>query len=95
MGDQCERCEEGYYGDPTRGIACEACPCPRVGNGFSPTCFLDATDDLPTCDACQRGYAGRNCEICMDGFFGSPLVSLYLTHVTFQHKIVDDFGPQY
>ena len=65
---------EGFYGDPTRGIPCLPCNCPVVGNGFSPTCYLNNTDGLSTCNACAVGYTGRNCEICMDGFFGNPMV---------------------
>ena len=78
IGDQCQECQEGFYGDPTRGIECLPCPCPLVGGSFSPTCFLEVGDGLPTCDGCLDGYTGRNCEICMDGFFGNPLVSCLL-----------------
>ena len=74
-GDNCERCQSGYYGDPTRGIPCLPCQCPTLKNSFSPTCFLDS-DLNSTCDNCSPGYTGRNCEICMDGFFGNPLVSI-------------------
>ena len=73
-GDSCERCQAGYYGDPTRGIPCLACQCPSSERSFSPTCFLDS-DLNPTCDNCSLGYTGRSCEQCMDGFYGNPLVS--------------------
>lgn len=74
-GDQCERCQDGYYGDPTRGIPCLPCECPSTERSFSSLCFLDS-DLYPTCDNCSRGYAGRSCEICADGYFGNPLVSI-------------------
>jgi hypothetical protein len=74
-GDQCQSCEDGFYGDPTRGIPCLPCPCPFETKSFSPTCVLDSVDDQATCNNCAAGYTGRNCEICMDGFFGNPLVS--------------------
>ena len=74
-GDHCERCQLGYYGDPTRGIPCLPCECPSSERSFSPTCFLDS-DLGPTCDSCSTGYSGRTCELCADGFFGNPLVSL-------------------
>lgn len=75
-GPNCEQCISGFYGDPTRGIPCLPCECPTLANSFSPTCFLDA-DDLPTCDSCAPGYTGRNCDLCMDGFFGNPFVSSF------------------
>ena len=73
-GFNCDRCIPGYYGDPTRGIPCLPCECPLARNSFSPTCFLDS-DGLQTCDSCAVGYTGRNCDMCMDGYFGSPFVS--------------------
>lgn len=75
-GDHCEHCLNGYYGDPTRGVECLPCQCPRSDSNFSPTCFLNETDGLATCDNCAEGYTGRNCELCMDGYFGSPLVRI-------------------
>lgn len=76
-GTNCERCRPGYYGDPTRGVPCVQCTCPLIENSFSPTCFLD-NDDLQTCDSCAPGYTGRNCETCMEGYFGNPLVSIII-----------------
>lgn len=73
-GENCESCIRGYYGDPTRGIPCMPCTCPLAANSFSATCFLDV-DDQQTCDSCELGYTGRNCDVCMDGYFGNPLVS--------------------
>lgn len=74
-GDNCERCIGSYYGDPTSGIPCLPCECPLLANSFSPTCYLNETDGLHVCDNCATGYAGRYCEVCMDGYYGSPLVS--------------------
>ena len=74
-GSNCELCLPGFYGDPTQGIPCLPCSCPILTNSFSPTCFLD-TDLSPTCDSCAPGYTGRTCEVCMDGFFGNPLVRI-------------------
>ena len=73
-GNNCEHCQVGFYGDPTRGIPCVPCDCPLVENSFSPTCFLNVTDGFSTCDACAEGYIGRNCEECVDGYFGNPMV---------------------
>ena len=74
-GDHCEQCTDGYYGDPTNDVECLPCECPLLDNSFSPTCILNETDGLSICDGCAPGYTGRNCELCMDGYFGNPLVS--------------------
>ena len=65
IGENCEKCAQGFYGDATRGTPddCKSCPCPLTiaSNNFSPTCRLDS-DGQPTCNACLTGYTGRNCE---------------------------------
>uniref|UniRef100_A0A0B7ATX1 Basement membrane-specific heparan sulfate proteoglycan core protein n=1 Tax=Arion vulgaris TaxID=1028688 RepID=A0A0B7ATX1_9EUPU len=76
VGDRCERCAPGFYGDPVAGTAydCRTCPCPLTipSNQFSPTCFLDV-DTRVTCDGCPPGYTGRDCGQCAPGFQGNPL----------------------
>lgn len=42
------------------------------GNNFAQTCYL-GPDGEPTCD-CNRGYTGRRCDRCSDGFVGNPLM---------------------
>ncbi|XP_017794098.1 PREDICTED: basement membrane-specific heparan sulfate proteoglycan core protein isoform X2 [Habropoda laboriosa] len=75
---QCYRdeppCPPGYYGDPTRNIPCQTCPCPLTNpsNQFARTCHL-ASDGYPTCD-CPPGYVGRRCEQCDHGYQGNPLI---------------------
>lgn len=32
------------------------------------------TDRLVTCTACPAGHTGRNCETCIQGYSGNPLV---------------------
>ncbi|KAL3861185.1 hypothetical protein ACJMK2_007245 [Sinanodonta woodiana] len=76
-GDRCERCMEGFYGDPRRGTSndCQPCPCPLTSssNQFSRTCSLDADNNV-TCTNCPEGYTGRRCERCIDGYVGNPLI---------------------
>ncbi|GIY26654.1 laminin subunit alpha-2 [Caerostris darwini] len=67
MGDHCEQCIKGYYGDPSRG-PCRPCACPHPTNSFSDTCVPDALDYV--CINCQPGYTGRHCEKCDVGFYG-------------------------
>ena len=67
-GQSCSECVAGLYGDPVKAIECRPCDCPGSGVTLSSTCILDS-DGLPTCDNCTMGYAGRQCEICADGYF--------------------------
>ena len=83
-GTQCESCLPGHFGDPMQGIPCQPCPCPLVDRSFSSSCFLD-NDSLPTCTACEEGYTGRNCEQCVNGYFGDPLVSVHIHTVCELH----------
>ncbi|XP_015437459.1 PREDICTED: basement membrane-specific heparan sulfate proteoglycan core protein [Dufourea novaeangliae] len=75
---QCYRdegpCAPGYYGDPSRNIQCQVCPCPLTNpsNQFARTCHL-GSDGQPTCD-CPPGYIGRRCQQCDVGYQGNPLI---------------------
>lgn len=76
-GSSCEACRQGHYGDPSRGISCEPCPCPLVQpNGqFSNECIL-LPNSQAMCTNCPRGHTGQNCESCISGYFGDPTGSL-------------------
>ena len=80
LGDHCQKCSDGWYGNAKNGTPddCRPCPCPGgplASNQFAKTCFANETDGLPTCNNCSQGTTGRNCEMCMDGYFGRPWVS--------------------
>ncbi|KAJ8666823.1 hypothetical protein QAD02_008485, partial [Eretmocerus hayati] len=66
-----QSCPRNYYGDPSRGINCQACPCP-LPNQSDRTCHLDIDNISPKCD-CPRGYEGKRCERCSEGYRGNPL----------------------
>ncbi|XP_078590850.1 uncharacterized protein LOC144870493 isoform X22 [Branchiostoma floridae x Branchiostoma japonicum] len=77
VGQFCEQCSPGFYGDATSGTYrdCKRCPCPLAipSNQFSPTCVLDV-DGKPTCTACPAGYMGRDCGTCAPGYIGNPRI---------------------
>ncbi|ESP04836.1 hypothetical protein LOTGIDRAFT_211656 [Lottia gigantea] len=68
MGANCERCNNGFYGDARGGSSddCQACPCPGGG-----ACIQAANKEV-VCTDCQDGYGGNRCEYCTDGYFGDP-----------------------
>ena len=83
LGDHCEKCLDGWYGNATNATPndCSPCPCPSgpfAVNQFAKTCVL-SSDGLPTCVNCTVGHEGRYCERCMDGYFGRPRVSVRLS----------------
>nr|XP_015824219.2 laminin subunit beta-2 isoform X1 [Nothobranchius furzeri]XP_054602176.1 laminin subunit beta-2 isoform X1 [Nothobranchius furzeri] len=75
-GHHCERCVDGFYGNPVLGSGdhCHPCPCPGIPgsnhfNGLS--CQANATSDQIVC-TCRRGYAGSRCDRCAPGHYGNP-----------------------
>ncbi|XP_066900411.1 laminin subunit beta-1-like [Kogia breviceps] len=68
MGQHCERCLDGYYGDPTLGSGqqCRPCLCPgHPGSGIShgTSCHVDSTSGCVLC-LCAPGYAGAEAQDC-------------------------------
>ena len=75
----CDRCLDGYYGDPRLGvdIPCRPCPCPGTiesGHSYASRCSLDVQSQDVVCE-CQEGYAGPRCDVCADNYFGNPEVA--------------------
>ncbi|CAD6197231.1 unnamed protein product [Caenorhabditis auriculariae] len=74
LGDHCEICEEGHYGDATTGspYACMPCSCPFApSNNFATGCEVSEEGVLQQCH-CKPGYAGDRCDRCDSGHFGQP-----------------------
>uniref|UniRef100_A0A182NLL6 Laminin subunit alpha-1 n=1 Tax=Anopheles dirus TaxID=7168 RepID=A0A182NLL6_9DIPT len=67
-GEHCERCAEGFYGDPNLG-QCSACPCPETRKNFARGCTVRGSD--VHC-ICKPGYTGALCDSCQRGYFGHP-----------------------
>uniref|UniRef100_UPI00398EB503 laminin subunit alpha-1 n=1 Tax=Pristiophorus japonicus TaxID=55135 RepID=UPI00398EB503 len=76
VGDHCELCASGYYGNVNGSIGdCSLCACPRSNSGsFSPTCVSEGVNDF-RCNSCLPGYEGQYCERCAPGYYGNPRVS--------------------
>ncbi|XP_053339071.1 basement membrane-specific heparan sulfate proteoglycan core protein isoform X5 [Clarias gariepinus] len=75
MGELCEQCSAGFFGDASAGTPedCQPCACPHTDSEhqFSPTCESLGNGDY-RCTACQPGYTGQYCERCAPGYFGNP-----------------------
>ena len=76
VGDTCDTCADGYYGDARAATPddCQPCPCPQLAqDGGSPRlgrCYLSGTS--VTCSECPAGRIGSRCELCEDGYYGDP-----------------------
>ncbi|XP_076019504.1 laminin subunit beta-1 [Genypterus blacodes] len=75
-GHFCERCMDGFFGNPVLGSGehCRPCPCPgNPGsdhfNGLS--CFSDHSSNQIICN-CKQGYTGSRCDQCAPGHYGNP-----------------------
>nr|XP_057944950.1 usherin isoform X3 [Doryrhamphus excisus] len=80
-GNNCQHCAPLYndkpfrLGDQLQPMNCRPCQC----HGHADSCHYDAQmDDQPTeqylggggvCDNCMHNTTGRNCELCIRGFF--------------------------
>lgn len=75
-GHQCERCMNGYHGNPVLGSGehCRPCPCPgNPGSGHSnaDSCHMQHSSKQIICH-CKPGYAGHRCDRCAPGYYGHP-----------------------
>ncbi|KAK6480575.1 laminin subunit beta-1 [Huso huso] len=75
-GHHCDRCLDGFYGNPILGSGehCRPCPCPgNPGSGHSngDSCSTAPASNQIICH-CRQGYTGPRCDRCSPGYFGSP-----------------------
>uniref|UniRef100_A0A663M6Q6 Laminin subunit alpha-1 n=1 Tax=Athene cunicularia TaxID=194338 RepID=A0A663M6Q6_ATHCN len=71
-GSQCERCANGYYGNPLMpGQSCTPCECSGNVNPQE-----DGYCDTFTgqCLKCLGNTAGHHCEKCADGYYGDAVI---------------------
>ncbi|KAL7859957.1 hypothetical protein SRHO_G00151040 [Serrasalmus rhombeus] len=75
-GHQCERCMDGFYGNPVLGSGehCRPCPCPGYldsGHSNGDSCHMEPASNQIICH-CKQGYTGPRCDQCAPGFYGNP-----------------------
>ncbi|KAF3696520.1 Laminin subunit beta-2 [Channa argus] len=75
-GHFCERCIDGFFGNPVLGSGehCRPCPCPgNPGSGHfnGHSCQADHSSDQIICN-CRQGYSGYRCDLCAPGYYGNP-----------------------
>ncbi|XP_058876808.1 laminin subunit alpha-3-like [Acipenser ruthenus] len=70
VGDNCEHCKDGYYGNATQGT-CQVCPCPLAipYNSFATGC-KEVGGNFEC--LCKPGYTGSKCQRCATGYYGDP-----------------------
>lgn len=75
-GYNCDRCIEGFYGNPLLGseIGCRPCRCPDTiasNHTHADQCLLDPRTNDMVC-YCLEGYSGARCDVCADNYYGNP-----------------------
>lgn len=70
-GEHCERCVEGFYGNPVNGGSCLACSC----GGHSELC----SRETGKCSCTTKGITGHHCEKCdeTNNYVGNPTGDLH------------------
>ncbi|XP_067834515.1 laminin subunit alpha-1 isoform X2 [Heptranchias perlo] len=72
-GPKCDRCTDGYYGNPTTpGESCEPCDC---NDNIDPSIPGYCDPVTGECLKCIRNTAGRMCEQCADGYYGDAVIA--------------------
>ncbi|XP_071205207.1 laminin subunit beta-1-like [Salvelinus alpinus] len=75
-GQLCERCVNGFFGNPVLGSGdhCRHCPCPgnaESGHSNGHSCHADSSSNQILCN-CKHGYIGPRCDRCAPGYYGNP-----------------------
>nr|XP_023015346.1 multiple epidermal growth factor-like domains protein 8 [Leptinotarsa decemlineata] len=67
MGDFCEYCRPGSYGNATTELGCKKCDCNGHGNKDQGECDIDTGICF-----CEDNTEGDHCERCKINYFGDP-----------------------
>nr|XP_033789904.1 laminin subunit alpha-1 [Geotrypetes seraphini] len=72
-GSRCERCANGYYGNPTvPGGSCIPCDCNGNANQLE-SGYCNATTG--ECLKCIQNTTGSHCERCAKGYYGDAVIA--------------------
>ncbi|XP_069837240.1 laminin subunit gamma-2 [Dendropsophus ebraccatus] len=73
-GPRCEKCADGYFGDPEgeRGPRRQCRPC-ACNNNIDPNTSGNCDGVTGECLKCLYNTAGFSCERCREGYFGGAL----------------------
>lgn len=67
MGQFCEMCRPGSYGDPTSGEVCKLCKC----NGHGDLALDECHNQSGKC-FCKDDTKGFHCQHCLEDYYGNP-----------------------
>ncbi|XP_072048547.1 multiple epidermal growth factor-like domains protein 8 [Amphiura filiformis] len=67
MGEHCELCQPGSYGNATNSPGCQECQCNGHGDASMGRC-----DNITGICYCMENTQGDYCDACMEGFYGDP-----------------------
>uniref|UniRef100_A0A3Q3VVE3 Basement membrane-specific heparan sulfate proteoglycan core protein n=1 Tax=Mola mola TaxID=94237 RepID=A0A3Q3VVE3_MOLML len=72
-GPRCDRCSNGYYGQPTvPGSSCQPCDC----HGNLDLSVPGSCDPITgQCLRCRQGYGGAACDSCAEGYYGDAITA--------------------
>uniref|UniRef100_A0A8C4I4G9 Basement membrane-specific heparan sulfate proteoglycan core protein n=1 Tax=Dicentrarchus labrax TaxID=13489 RepID=A0A8C4I4G9_DICLA len=72
-GPRCDRCSNGYYGQPTvPGSTCQPCDCHDNLDLSIPGSCDPITGQ---CLRCRQGYGGAACDSCAEGYYGDAITA--------------------
>ena len=72
-GERCERCDAGFFGEPTRpGGSCQPCNCNNNNNLTDPRACHPLSGD---CYLCEQNTNGRHCEYCDAWYYGDAVAA--------------------
>ncbi|XP_075145870.1 attractin-like protein dsd [Haematobia irritans] len=79
-GNHCEKCKEGYWGNPINGGQCQKCECNKQGNNCNP--------DNGKCFCNTKGIVGDHCEKCdsQNHYHGDPMTTSCFYELTIDYQ---------
>ena len=69
-GEQCNKCTEGYFGNPKKNMPCQMCNCSGNINLNDPG---NCHNESGKCLKCINNTTGDHCHKCLDGYYGDAV----------------------